>query len=72
VRSPEAGVAGLAGVGGGFVGQEHRAALVAREQLGEQAGGFGVPEDPFGRAAFADELGLAVGHIEVLDVDWSS
>jgi hypothetical protein len=51
------------------VGQEHRAAAPSGDQTAEEAGGFGVPEDPLGGAALADDLGVLVGEIEVFDVE---
>ena len=52
-----------------LVEEEHRARPAAGNVLGDQPCGLGAPEDPLGRAALADDLGFAVGEVEVLDVE---
>jgi len=52
---------------GPAVGQEHRASLAALQKQ-RQAGGAGLADDDVDGAALAAHLGLAVGQVEVLDV----
>jgi hypothetical protein len=62
-------VGGREGDAGFAFGEEHRPLLAAAQQLGQQTGSAGLPDDDVDRRAFPGDLGAPVAQVQVLHVE---